>query len=213
MDTYSAKKAYDKPGVPDTYEERRFSGFLGSYRYRREQKAISEIVDLMPAGVSVLDCPCGTGRWWPILSRRAHRIVGMDVSEKMLDFAKQNISKTAVAITLTKGDAERIALPDESVDYVFSHALTKHLPVPIQYQVLKEFSRVSRKGVICSFGIFSHITYEFWKRRNLIESYPVFLEELKWMADAANLVLLRKIKCTTPLGVEHAVLFRKRSQS
>ena len=81
-------------------------------------------------------------------------------------------------IEICQGEAECLPLADGSVDYTFSHALTKHLPVPIQYAVLAEFARIARLGVICSFGVFSHLTYEFWRRRQLKESYPVFLEEL-----------------------------------
>ena len=107
------------------------------------------------------------------------------------------------------GKAEKLPLPDKSVDYVFSHALTKHLPVPIQYHVLKEFSRISRLGVVCSFGVFTHVSYEFWRRRRLVESYPVFYEELEWMAEFAGLRVVKKIKCTTNLGTENTVLLQK----
>jgi hypothetical protein len=58
-------------------------------------------------------------------------------------------------------------------------------------------------------GVFNHVTYEFWRRRHLDESYPVFLEELQWMAKEANLVIKAKAPCTTPIGVEHLVLFER----
>ena len=116
-----------------------------------------------------------------------------------------------LAIEVTSGDAEQLPLDDQSVDYVFSHALTKHLPVPVQYQVLSEFSRISRKGVICSFGVFTHLNYEFWRRRRLVESYPVLYEELEWMATAANLSIVDLKKCNSPIGTERTVLFKKMS--
>jgi hypothetical protein len=37
----------------------------------------------------------------------------------------------------------------------------------------------------------------------------VFLEELQWMAKEANLVIKAKAPCTTPIGVEHLVLFER----
>jgi ubiquinone/menaquinone biosynthesis C-methylase UbiE len=112
-------------------------------------------------------------------------------------------------VRVEKGDAENLEMDDDSVDYVFSHALTKHLPVPVQYQVLAEFARVARRGVICSFGIFTPFTYRVWRWQRLNESYPVEFSELEEMAYSAGLAIEQKIRCTTPVGVEHTVRFRK----
>ncbi len=206
---YSAKDCYKCEGGIEAYEKLRFSGILGRYRYHREQKAVSSLVDLLPADIFIADCPCGNGRWWEVLVRRANHIIALDISPAMLAYAKKRSTGFNIEITVKKCNAENIFLPDSSVDYVFSHALTKHLPVPIQYNVLAEFSRISRLGVICSFGIFSHLTYEIWRHRNIEESYPIFFEELEWMAKAAKLGIRAMRKCTTPIGVEHTVLFDK----
>lgn len=206
---YSAKDSYQSGSTREKYEKERFSGIFGRYRYEREQRAVASLVRLLPKGISVADCPCGNGRWWPVLAQRANHIIALDVSQGMLKFAKDEATKFDIEIEVREGDAENLDLQDESVDYVFSHALTKHLPIPIQYRVLSEFSRISRSGVICSFGIFSHLTYEIWRRRHLEESYPVFMEELKWMAKEARLNIRQMRRCTTPLGVEYTVLFDK----
>jgi len=206
---YSAKNSYRLGSSKEVYEKERFSGILGHYRYAREQKAVTSIVDLLPKGISMADCPCGNGRWWSILARRAKHIIALDISKGMLEFAKEESKAFDIKIEIREGNAEDICLPDSSVDYAFSHALTKHLPIPIQYKVLAELSRISRFGVICSFGIFSHLTYEIWRRRRLDESYPIFIEELKWMASAAGLEAQRLYRCTTAVGVEHTILFRK----
>ncbi len=204
---YSAKQSYQSYEAGADYEQERYSGMLGRYRYNREQRAVSKIVNLLPAGISIADCPCGIGRWWDVLAKRASRIVAMDISEGMRRHAIERAETLDLDIDVIAGDAENIALPDNSVDYVFSHALTKHLPVPIQYNVLAEFARISKSGVICSFGVFSHITYAIWRRRKLEESYPVLFEELQWMATAAGLKIRTMEKCTTPVGVEYSVLF------
>lgn len=206
---YSAKKSYRLGSSKAEYETERYSGILGRYRYAREQRAITSIVNMLPKGISVADCPCGNGRWWSVLARRADHIIALDISKGMIEFAKEESRKFEIRIEIREGDAESICLADGSVDYTFSHALTKHLPIPIQYKVLAEFSRIARRGVVCSFGIFNHLTYEIWRRRRLTESYPTFIEELKWMAHAAGLDVRRLHRCTTPVGVEHIVLFDK----
>lgn len=206
---YSAKHSYQAGSTREEYERLRFSGIIGRYRYVREQEAVRSIINELPNGISMMDCPCGTGRWWPVLMKRARTITAIDISEGMRKVAKTEAANIGVEVHVLEGNAECLDLPDDAVDYTFSFALMKHLPVPIQYKILAEFSRISRKGVICSFGVFSHFTYEFWRRRHLKESYPVFREELEWMADAASLNILRLRKCTTPIGVEHIVLLGK----
>lgn len=125
----------------------------------------------------------------------------------MLRIARSRTTEVGIPVEVLRADAEQLPFPDNSFDYVFSHALTKHLPVPVQYEVLREFARVARKGILCSFGILSHLTYEIWRRRNLVESYPVLPEELEWIAEAAGVRIEAKRKCTTLIGVEYSVLF------
>ena len=206
---YSAKESYQDSSAAEEYERVRFSGLLGRYRYYREQKAVSRLMDTLPNDISIADCPCGTGRWWPVLARRARHIVAFDVSEGMLRYGLEQTKLVDIDIDILKGDAEHLPLADCSVDYAFSHALTKHLPIPVQYHVLAEFARIARFGVICSFGVFSHLTYELWRLRRNEESYPTFIEELEWMAAGANLKIRTMRKCTTPFGVEQSVLFDK----
>lgn len=206
---YSAKEVYKHGNSREEYEKLRFSGLIGRYRHVREQATVSTIIERLPQDISILDCPCGSGRWWPVLARRAKKIIAMDISPGMIEHAKNEAQSLGLQIELFQGNAEKLDLFDSSVDYTFSFALTKHLPVPVQYKVLAEFARVSRKGVICTFGVFSHLTYEVWRRRHLAESYPVFFEELGWMAKEAGLKIEFMHKCTTLIGVEHVVLLKK----
>lgn len=205
---YSARHSYDRGGVPERYESERFSGRLGRYRRMRERRAVEAMLGQLPRDMRILDCPCGNGRWWPVLAQSASSLVALDVSQAMLEYASNRSHEVGVPVEVAVGQAESLPLADESVDCVFSFALTKHLPVPLQYEVLREFARVARVGVICTFGVMSHATYEIWRRRRLPESYPILPEELSWMADAAGLDIIDRRKCTTPIGVEHVVLFR-----
>jgi len=210
-DDYSARTSYDDPDVVEPYEALRFGGALGRYRWRREQAAVRRMIDKLPTDVSILDCPCGTGRWWPLLSRRAREIHGVDIAPTMLAEASQRAAKATVPIALTRAEVENLPFADASYDYSFCFALTKHLPRRVQYRAVEELARVSSRGVICTFGVLGHISYEFWRRRKLTESYPLVAEELDWIADAAGLVVRERIRCTTPVGVEFIVRFEPRS--
>lgn len=206
---YSAREAYVDHAVGVEYERVRFTGLLGRYRWRREQAAVRAVLKQVPPDIAILDCPCGTGRWWPLLSTRAREITAIDISPGMLQHASERSTRMAIPVHVTAGDAEDIPLPDDAVDYAFSFALMKHLPRPVQYRVLSELARVSRLGVICTIGVLGHISYEVWRRRRISESYPLLIEELEWMADAAGLRIEWMARCTTPIGVERLVRFSR----
>ena len=143
------------------------------------------MVGRLPGSLEILDVPSGKGRWWKTLEPHASRITALDISPTMLEAAQARAPDMGVSVTTAIGDAEAIDLPDESVDAVFSHALTKHLPIPVQHRVLAEFARVSRKFVVCSFSLFGPVTYQLWRRRQFLDSYPLLPEQLDDMADAA----------------------------
>lgn len=206
---YGAREAYQSYSVAEDYERSRYSSLLGRYRYAREHRAVNDLLDRIPAGVSFADCPCGIGRWWPVLARRAKKIVALDISEGMLRYAGKQASTIDLDVEVREGDAEHLPLEDGSVDYTFSFALTRHLPLPVQFSVLAEFARVARSGVISTFSVMSHLTYEIWRHRNVHESFTMLPEQLGWMAAEAGLRIEKMNKCTTPIGVERVVLFRK----
>jgi ubiquinone/menaquinone biosynthesis C-methylase UbiE len=206
---YDAREAYQSYSVAEDYERSRFSSLLGKYRYAREHRAVNDLLDRIPDDVTFADCPCGIGRWWPVLARRAKKIVALDISEGMLRYAGEQASSIDLEVEVRKGDAEHLPLEDGSVDYTFSFALTKHLPLPVQFTVLAEFARVARRGVISTFCVMSHLTYEIWRHRNIHESFTILPEQLEWMAAGAGLKIEKMNKCTTPIGVERVVLFKK----
>lgn len=71
--------------------------------------------------VSILDVACGTGDLALSLARlQPQRIVGIDISEKMLEIGRKKISRKGQepVIRLQQGDAEHIPFPDNTFDAV-----------------------------------------------------------------------------------------------
>jgi demethylmenaquinone methyltransferase/2-methoxy-6-polyprenyl-1,4-benzoquinol methylase len=82
------------------------------------KKAIRELGSVKPR--TILDVATGTADM-PVMMMKflsPERIVGIDISEGMLDLGKQKIAKAGLQqfICLQKGDAEEIAFPDSSFD-------------------------------------------------------------------------------------------------
>jgi ubiquinone/menaquinone biosynthesis C-methylase UbiE len=210
--SYSARAFYRNSDVVASYEADRFSGTLGRYRWRREQNAVLDIVKQLPACDVALDAPCGIGRWWPVLELRCNEIVAVDISHEMIETARSNVTAVQAAVELRVEDAEALSFGDESFDLVFSHALTKHLPIPVQYKVMSEFARVSRRWVVCSFSVLTISNYGLWRFRDIEESYPLLRAQIEDLAKLTGLAVRSERNCTTPVGVERSILFEKTSR-
>lgn len=212
--TYGAKTDYQSDTSARTYEQRSmYKGFIGRRRVEVERAVISGLADQIEPGSTVLDCPCGNGRWLEIIGRNAGRLIARDVSEGMVKAATERTATFAKPVEVALGDAENLDLANNAVDYTFSYALMKHLPIPVQTRVLSEFARVSSKGVFCSFAVFAPISRAWWKYKNPPESYPVSRDELAQMANAAGLVVDRIIKVSQPLvGLEHIAVMSRRPE-
>lgn len=67
---YTAREEYLAPKVADEYVERRFTGWLGRYRFKCEQAGVNSLirrVEIAGGAERILDCPTGIGRWTPNL--------------------------------------------------------------------------------------------------------------------------------------------------
>jgi ubiquinone/menaquinone biosynthesis C-methylase UbiE len=145
MNGYYAKTMYSGQTAAQ-YDTIRKSGILNRLRWKSEMHQVESVVRSFPKGQRILDVPCGTGRFLPLFLGADHEVVGMDISTDMLDHIPD--SCRSPRLSLEQGDAQRLKFADKSFDYIFSLRLFNHLPEAVRLDVLKEFRRVARKGVI-----------------------------------------------------------------
>ena len=193
--TYDAKTRYQDWVEVREFEAARYSSWLGRARLDGERRAVRKIFRGLPAAECVLDCPCGIGRWTPILLEHAQRIFGLDISVPMLERAHKEQANW-LPLLLARAEAERLPLADGCVDYVFCYALMKHLPPEVKRAVLREFARVARQGLVVSFAVFNPLTFLRWRwmnwrqrrrTRGAVHSYPVWPKELETLAGEIGL--------------------------
>jgi len=115
---------------------------------------------------AILDMPCGTGRFWPMLAATpARRLLAGDNSPAMLAAA---IAHTAPA-TRARFEAQRMdafALPlaDGAVDHVLCMRLLHHFAAPAdRLGILREIHRVARAGATVSVWVDGNL--QAWRRR------------------------------------------------
>lgn len=94
-----------------------------------------------PASPRVLDVGCGPGRDMAWFEARGASVMGVDVSSRMLELARERC-----AGELARMDMRALALPDSSWDVVWSVASLLHLPKADAAVALAEFRRVVAPG-------------------------------------------------------------------
>jgi SAM-dependent methyltransferase len=72
------------------------------------------------AGKDVLELGCGTAYWSAWLARRGARVVGLDISPRQLENAREFQREFGLDFPLIEGSAEDVPLPADSFDLVLS---------------------------------------------------------------------------------------------
>lgn len=124
---------------------RRFES--GSHRRidAREQRAVAKIFAGLNGCRSVLDVPCGAGRFARTLGH-GRLLVETDVSREMVEIARRHHQLGV------QSDAARLPFRDGTFDCVFSNRLLHHiLPREERAMFLREFHRVTRRWVVVTF--------------------------------------------------------------
>ena len=83
----------------------------------------------LPDGVlKVLDVGTGAGFFAAILSRLGHKVIGVDMSAKMLGEAKKNLRELKISADFKRMNAQSLDFDDETFDAVVTRNLTWTLP-------------------------------------------------------------------------------------
>lgn len=169
--------AEQKPPIHLSFSDKYTDDHSRQYFHKHHRKKLSDRMEhrmaqraLALAGnpASVLDLPCGTGRFWSLLARDPQReLLAADFSAAMLEVAARVRDPAVVSrFRLLQCSAFDITLPDDSVDCVFSIRLMHHIgEAANRIAMLKEFHRVSRDTVVVSLWVDGN--YKAWRRRKL----------------------------------------------
>jgi ubiquinone/menaquinone biosynthesis C-methylase UbiE len=132
--------------VPPVDTETGYAAWASSYdtpgnvTVALEEEVVHALLTELPAGSSVLDAGCGTGRHTAFLVEKGHDVVGIDSSPEMLAVA----AAKAPTARFELADLERIPLPDASVDAAVCGLVLSH--ARDLAPVVSEVARVLRPG-------------------------------------------------------------------
>jgi O-antigen biosynthesis protein len=95
-------------------------------------------------GKVVLDAACGSGFGSFILSQKAKKVIGIDISKETIDFASAKYDKDNIGFR--QASIDQIPLPDHSVDMIVSFETIEHVNSELQSKFLAEAKRVLTKN-------------------------------------------------------------------
>jgi SAM-dependent methyltransferase len=159
------REQYEAGGHASHYADRRW---IETSHARRtdawEQKVVAELlaqarIDGSAGGCgTVLDLPCGHGRFAPLLSAHSEQLIQGDLAASMLERRTQ-ASDWAVQASL-------LALPfcADSVDLAFCFRVLHHFPeAALRARAIAELGRVSRRWVLTSY--YDAGSFPVWRDR------------------------------------------------
>ena len=135
---------YQADDVAEEYEDKRFSRG-GQLIDRREKRAVLDALGPVD-GQRVLEIACGTGRFTVMLAERGADVVGLDISEPMLQQGRRKAVAADTSVRWLRGDAARLPFPDDSFDTVVAMRFFHLADTPVAF--LSELQRVSRERVV-----------------------------------------------------------------
>jgi ubiquinone/menaquinone biosynthesis C-methylase UbiE len=165
LQTLNAYKNKNK--AKEYYEQHQGSLSWASIMMKLELKAVHRGLKFFQVNENdvILDVPCGTGVSFNLLSQFKCKVIGIDISNEMLKFAKKSFHNE-IDINLSIGDITDLKIKDNSIKGSVILGFFHRVPDKIKSSALNELFRVNKEFIICSFSIDN--IFQKIKRRLLV---------------------------------------------
>ncbi len=181
-----------------------------AYLDQLERQFARRLVRRVGQGGTIIDVPCGDGRFFPILNQ-ANLLASIDYNPDMVRAVREKYGHLAHGRQLN-ADISALPLAANSVDLVFSMRLLHHIPDPkTRIAILKELARVSRQWVAVSFyrtECWRHIRKRAFGKS--ISGHPVKTKTLLDEAGQCGLELVEKVPRFFAVNAQTLILFKKK---
>ncbi|MFM8409318.1 MAG: class I SAM-dependent methyltransferase [Alphaproteobacteria bacterium] len=207
--------------LPDAHESKIYSSFAHFYDriftnvfMHRIQRVLGDLS--IPAGAEILEVGVGTGLSLEAYPRHC-RVTAIDLAPDMLVRAKQKAESLGIGhVKFEVGDAQALAYPDESFDYVVTFHVVS--VVPDAQKMMREMVRVCRPGG--TIVIINHFRSEREPIAWVVDRLDPVTRHLGWrttlraddLLRAAPVQLVRRYK-TSPQSLFTVIIARKPEQA
>lgn len=162
----------------DFQVETLFAGTAGAMRRRAYVPIAKWLAHKKHAKIALLDIGAGTGRFLSFVKsvQPEMKAIALDLSEPYLARARKRAAKMGQEMEFLAAPAEKIPLPDASVDIITSIYLFHELPPKIRERAAKDIARVLKPGGLFVFA--DSIQYgDAPKFDGLLDVFPDLLHE------------------------------------
>ena len=125
-----------------------FQAEIGVTKHIGGVRATDELMELchIKKGSYVLEVGCGVGLTTAYLAKKGCKVVGIDLSEKMIEKAREKAKRKGLEdkIEFLVADAQKLPFKDNTFDAVISESV--YVFIPDRKKAMKEFNRVIKKG-------------------------------------------------------------------
>ncbi len=132
--------------------DRWYRSVEGEFVLKRE---LELILDELDERGSLLEVGCGTGIFMEELRRHGFKVVGLDISEPMLEVARRK------GLRVVLGDGSRLPFKDHSFDYVLFITSLEFMRDP--ETALAEARRVAKRKILL--GLLGKVGPIYWIRK------------------------------------------------
>lgn len=140
-------RRYRDPAVASDYDRRRYSGFWERINEGFVRRAVLRAVRSVGGLRTMLDVPCGTGRFTHPLQHAGLRMLGSDLSPAMIAVAAGKGAGPRWVVA----DVTRLPFRDGAFDGAFNYRFLVHLDADRRVVALREMARVSRRALILGY--------------------------------------------------------------
>lgn len=118
-----------------------------------------------------LDFGCGVGRLTRALAARFERVHGVDISDTMIQHAKERKPVLDKITFFVNPRADLSLLDAFRYDFIFSREVLQHIPTSYQRTYIREFFRLLAPGGLAVFQTVAAVRWRRWLPDRLVEVY------------------------------------------
>ncbi|MEM7097424.1 MAG: class I SAM-dependent methyltransferase [Pseudomonadota bacterium] len=143
---YRERMDYD-PDRSASYAQRKLEP-----KHQLEVNLVEKALAHVPKGLSIMDVPCGGGRFTLYLAQNGYKAQGGDRSETMVEITRDTLSAEGFDGGAQVIDIEAIDMETDALDAIFCFRLFHHLPEKgLRARVVGEICRVAKDYVVISY--------------------------------------------------------------
>lgn len=203
---------YQNDDVAQTYDRERFSTFAGRAFNALEKHNIRRAFSVLDRNAVIADVPCGTGRLAEVLLNDGFRVVGLDISDAMLEVARRRLARFGDRFSSNVADMlDPNFLPTQRFEAVLCARVLMHFPLPQQILFLRNAARLADNRIVFTQSWVSpyqrlrHRVKELLRRPSSV-NYPISSADLERLLSGAGLKEVKRIRPCAPLTEEVIVV-------